>query len=150
MKKRILAIAVMAIMTVTMSFANADPGTENVSKNVETSFKKEFVGAVPRSWTKSNDLYKVQFVLNEQIMFAYFNKAGALLGVYRNVTTDQIPLLLANKLKDKYSSYWITSLFEAVRDGESNYYVSLENADEQLTLISDLNADWALNARFKK
>ena len=150
MKKRILAIAVMAITAITMSFANVEPGTGNVSKNVESSFKKEFVGAVPTNWTKSNNLYRVQFVLNEQIMFAYLNEAGVVVGIYRNVTTDQIPFLLSSKLKDKLSSYWITSLYETVRNGESNYYVTLENADEQVTFRSDSNNEWTLNSKFDK
>lgn len=143
MKKRILAIAVMAITTITMSFANVEPGTVNVSKSVESSFKKEFVGAVPTNWTKSNNLYRVQFVLNGQTMFAYLNEAGRLVGMYRNVTSDQIPLLLSNKLKERYPAYWITSLYETVKNGESNYYVTLENADEQVTYKSDANSEWA-------
>jgi hypothetical protein len=52
-------------------------------------------------------------------------------------------------LKNDYSAYWITELFEFTGDDTNCYYVSLESADAKVTLRS--NGDyWEVYTTVKK
>jgi len=51
--------------------------------------------------------------------------------------------------KKHYSEYWITDLFEMSRDSQSNYYLSLENADTKMTLRSNGDS-WEVYSTVRK
>ena len=152
MKKIITAIVAMFILTATATFANdADKNNNvNVAERVEKSFKKEFAAAEATSWTKINDIYKVQFTLNDQVMFAYLSAEGNLLGAYRNILSSQLPMSLMSKLKDDYSGYWVSELFELAKDNQTNYYVTIENGDQKIMLKSENANNWNIRSKTKK
>src|SRR6476646_1030163 len=133
MKKIITAIVAMFILIATATFANGTNKNNNgnVDERVEKSFKKEFAAAEAASWTKINDIYKVQFKLNNQVMFAYMSEDGNLLGAYRNILSNQLPMSLETQLKEDYSGYWITELFELAKNNQTNYFVTIENGDQK-------------------
>lgn len=149
MKKHITAFVVLAL-TLTTTFANSNNNKDDVSKRVETSFKKEFSTAEQTSWSKINDLYKAQFKLNGQVMFAFLNEEGQLVGVYRNILSTQLPIQLMTQVKEDYSDYWISSLFEMAKDSETSYYITLENGSHQLVLKSENSTNWTVYSRTKK
>jgi len=45
------------------------------------------------------------------------------------------------QVKRNYSDFWISDLFEVNSNGETNYYITLENADKKITLRSSDN-EW--------
>jgi hypothetical protein len=146
MKKAILGLA-LSLLIGTASFANND---ETINQKAEQSFKKEFVHAKDVSWQKSGDLVKATFTLNERVLFAYYNETGDLVAITRNITTDQLPIALLASLKKNYSEYWVSDLFEMVSGGQSNYYITLENADHKVVLKSDDFANWSTFKKEKK
>lgn len=149
MKKHITAFVVLAL-TLTTTFANSNNNKNDVSKRVETSFKKEFSAAEQTSWSRVNDLYKAQFKMNGQVMFAFLNEEGQLVGVYRNILSTQLPIQLMTQVKEDYSDYWISSLFEMAKDSETSYYITLENGSHQLVLKSENSTNWSVYSRTKK
>ncbi|ULQ51849.1 hypothetical protein [Flavihumibacter fluvii] len=150
MKKIITAIVAMVILTATATFANGTNKNNNVEEQVERSFKKEFSNAENTSWTKINDIYKAQFVLNGQVMFAFLNEDGVLLGTYRNILSSQLPMPLMSTLKEDYSGYWITELLEVAKENQTNYYVTIENGDQKLTLKSENASSWFVKSKLRK
>jgi uncharacterized protein YegP (UPF0339 family) len=150
MKKIITAIVAMVILTATATFANETNKNNNVDERVEKSFRKEFSTAAETSWTKINDIYKVQFVLNGQIMFAYLNEEGVLLGAYRNILSNQLPMPLMTQLKEDYAGYWISELFELAKDNQTNYFLTLENGDQKIMLKSENANTWNIKTKAKK
>jgi hypothetical protein len=150
MKKIITAIVAMVILTATATFANETNKNNNVDERVEKSFRKEFSTAVETSWTKINDIYKAQFVLNGQVMFAYLNEEGVLLGAYRNILSNQLPMSLMTQLKEDYAGYWISELFELAKDSQTNYYITLENGDQKIMLKSENANNWNIKTKAKK
>ena len=149
MKKYITAFVVLAL-TLTTTFANSSNNKNDVNKRVETSFQKEFSSAEQTSWSRVNDLYKAQFKMNGQVMFAFLNEEGKLVGVYRNILSTQLPIHLMSQVKEDFSDYWISSLFEMAKDSETSYYITLENGDHQLVLKSENSTNWSVYSRTKK
>ncbi|HEY8398300.1 MAG TPA: hypothetical protein VIK80_10185 [Flavihumibacter sp.] len=150
MKKYIATLAFVTL-SFTATFANNIANkSRNVDERVEKSFKKEFASAEIESWSRTaNDLYKVQFTLNGQVMFAYLDDSGKLVGVYRNILSTQLPISLMTELKEQYNDYWITTLFEVANEGTTQYFVTLENADQQLVMKSE-GAHWTVFSKNKK
>jgi len=146
MKKSLLILGLFLAVG-TVSFANND---ESVNAKAEQSFKKEFAQAKEVKWQKSGEMAKATFTLNDRIMFAYYSQDGELLAITRNITADQLPITLLNSLKKDYSQYWISDLFEMVSDGQTTYYITVENADQKLVLKSDDFADWSTFKKEKK
>jgi len=136
------------VLTIGTSFAFT--GEEAINKQALNAFKKEFAGATDAAWTVGTNFYKVEFSLNEQKLFAYYNTQGEFLAVTRNISSLQLPLALQTSLKKCYNSYWISDLFEVSNTDGTRYYVTLETADSKIVLKSADGSDWSIYQKSKK
>ncbi len=142
MKKMILTLAI--IVSTVSAFAS-----ETVNQKVLNAFKKEFATASEVSWTVRTDYYKATFSYNGKYIFAFYNEEGEMLGMSRHLSPIDLPLALQNNLKKGYEGYWVSDLFEAAKNEETNYYVTLENADTKIVLKSAGNG-WSIYNKIKK
>ena len=147
MKKTILTIGMM--LTVALTTAFASDGTTNTSK-AQTSFGNNFTGASNVSWQQDAGFAKATFTMSNQVMFAYYNEDGELMAVVRNILSEQLPINLQTELKKKYNDRWISNLFEMAKEGQTTYYVTLESADETITLQSTDFNTWSVFKKAKK
>jgi hypothetical protein len=131
--KKITTFAFALLLTV-VSFAKP---VDSVKGEINASFKRNFRNAQMMSTETHEAFTKVTFKMNDVIMFAFYNNSGELLAVTRNITSSQLPMELLLSLKNDYSAYWITELFEFTGDDTNCYYVSLESADAKVTLRSN-------------
>ena len=146
MKRTIFTLALSLILG-TASFANND---ESINQRAEQSFKKEFAQAKDVSWQKAGEMVKATFTLNERVLFAYYNESGDLIAITRNITTDQLPITLVTSLRKNYAGYWVSDLFEMVSGGQTNYYITVENADHKIVLKSEDFGSWTSYRKEKK
>jgi len=146
MKKTIFALAFSLILG-SASFANND---ESINERASQSFKKEFAQAKDVSWQKTGDMIRATFTLNERVLFAYYNQAGDLMAITRNITTDQLPIALQTSLRKNYTEYWVSDLFEMVSGGQTSYYITVENADHKVVLKSEDFGSWSTYRKEKK
>jgi hypothetical protein len=146
MKKTILALAVM-LTGLTSAFANKG---DEVNQSAIVSFKKDFLSAKNVSWQQQKDYAKATFSLNNHVMFAYYNEQGELLAVVRNVLSDQLPIRLLTAVKNDYSKFWISELFEMATENQTTYYVTIENGDEKVILKSEGLDQWSVYKKEKK
>jgi hypothetical protein len=123
---------------------------EGVNEKVLNNFQKEFVGAKEVAWQKGEEFMKVSFILNEKVFIAYYNEEGEKLALVRNISRLDLPLSLQENLKDSYSQYWITDLFEFNGKDDSAYYITIENADVKITLKSFGMSGWTLYKKSTK
>jgi hypothetical protein len=147
MKKTILALALILTIGVTGAFAKDNDG---INSQTMASFNRDFVNASNVSWNKQKDFAKVTFTFHNQVMFAYYNGNGELIATARNILSEQLPINLMASLKKDYSKYWISDLFEMATDGQTSYYVTLENGDETLVLKSNSFNEWSTYKKAKK
>jgi len=147
MKNKILIGVFVLLTSISSAFAN---GKEEVNERIIKSFEKEFAGAQHVEWATTKDFVKVTFTLNEQVVYAFYEQNGNLLGVTRNIVSSQLPINLLTDLKKNYSTHWITDLFEMASNNENVYYVTLENSDQKLILKSSGTTSWEVYRKERK
>ena len=147
MKKLLIATVLGAVMMVNSAFANK---IENVSFKVENAFNKEFTQAKEVSWQKTDNYYKAVFKINNELVNAYFTPDGELIGTIHNILSTQLPINLQISLKKTYEDYWISELFEFSRQDSTGYFVTVQNADQVITLQSIDGASWSVYNKTKK
>jgi hypothetical protein len=151
MKRRFAAVLVVVLLTITSTFANNNnKKKENVNQRVESTFNKTFGAAQEITWTKVNNLYKAQFILNGHVTYAFLDEEGVLVGAYRNILSTQLPIQLMTQLKDEYADYWISNLFEMAKENETSYYVTVENGTQTVVLKSENGSKWQAHTKVKK
>ena len=139
-----IAAAVVMACVFTLG-VKANDGT----KEIKASFKHDFKNAQLMSTEEHDNFTKMVFTLNEQIMTAFYAADGELIAVTRNIVSSQLPVSLLMSFRKHYNEYWITDLFEMSQDAQSNYYLSLENADTKLTLRSNGDS-WEVYSTVRK
>ena len=142
MKKKIGSLLVLAILVTSTTFAGDIDN--NVTKEVSTAFSKEFTKASEVAWEKTATFYKATFLLNGQYLFAYYSPSGEKMAVARNLSSIELPIYLQADLRDNYSGYWISELFEYANGDGSKYYVTLENSDDKIILESVNTNYWSI------
>ena len=140
MSLSIKTFALVALL-ITASSTFATP-TDDSNGAVKVAFHKDFKKAQIMATEVKATYTKLTFKMNGVVMYAFYSDNGELLAVTRNITSDQLPIQLLLEVKKNYSDYWITDLFELTGDGANNYYITLENADQSVTLRSDGSANW--------
>ncbi|HTS42879.1 MAG TPA: hypothetical protein VMH01_00680 [Puia sp.] len=141
MKKRILIWGLMLMTAISTSFANSN---ENVNRNVISAFHKDFSSAREVKWESKKEFDIATFTMNGQVQFAYYSKSGELIAVTRNILSNQLPVMLQKQLKKRYHGYWISNLFEIDVNGDTTYYVTLENQDYTMVMKSSGTLGWEL------
>ena len=136
MKKMMLTLAIA------FSSIAAFAGEETVSKKVLNAFKNEFTTAKDVEWIAGTNYYRAAFVYNEKHVFAYYSTEGELLGMTRYISSVDLPLNLQLGLKKIGNNYWITDLFEVAKNESTSYYITIENADSKLVLVSTNGSNW--------
>jgi len=147
MKKLITAILLSSVLLVNAAFANKN---ENVNYKVENAFKQEFAQAKDVNWQKTDNFYRAGFKMNNEVMTAYFTHDGEFMGVVHNVLSTQLPVNLQASLKKEYDGYWITELFEFAKPDSNGYYITIQNADQVITLQSTDGSSWSTYSKTKK
>ncbi|MDZ4793307.1 MAG: hypothetical protein SGI83_03430 [Bacteroidota bacterium] len=143
MKKMIVTLAIA------VSTLSAFASDENVNQKVLEAFNTEFTSAKEVEWTVGTDYYKATFNYNGKYVFAFYNDNGELLGLTRYIQPADLPLALQNNLKKNYEGFWVSDLFESSKHNETNYYITLENADTKIVLKSS-NNEWNAYSKSKK
>ena len=147
MKKRILLLSIVLVSLTASTFAADAPA---ISKNVISSFNKQFSNAHDIQWENQADFIKARFTMNEIVLFAYFNRNGDLLAVSRFINPNQLPLALLSSLKKQYMDYWVSDLFEIQTESGTSYYITIENADQKQVLKSEGISSWMVYQKQKK
>lgn len=146
MKKLMIGLVLGAFIITNTAFAN---NSNNVNDKVQTSFKQEFATAQNVVFSKTNNYIKAAFTLNNQIMEAYYTADGEMIGVSKNLLSTELPIGLQVDLKRDYADYWISDLFEFATNSNSSYFITVENADQKITLQSSGN-EWIVYKKAKK
>lgn len=146
MKKIMLVLGLMLSVAITSAFASE----VKVSAKVLNAFKKEFSTAQEVNWAAGDNYYKASFKYNDQNIFAYYNLDGELKAVTRYISSLQLPINLLVDLKNDFNEYWVSDLFELNNDEGTHYYITLEDADSVVKMISSNGGAWrTLNKKRK-
>jgi len=131
MKKMIVMLAV-AISSLS-AFAGGDEG---VSQKVLDAFKNDFTTAKNVEWVEGANYYRAAFLFNDKYVLAFYSTEGELMGITSHISPDDLPISLQVSLKKDYVGYWISDLFEMSKNEATSYFITVENADVKVILIS--------------
>ena len=145
MKKIVFVLGFVLAAAVSQAYPS-----EKVSPKVLASFNSEFTNAKEVEWETGNNYFKAAFTMNEQRVFAYYSVDGQLFSIARYISSVQLPVNLFADLKNDYSKYWISDLFEVSNSEGLHYYVTLETADSKLVMHSSNGGSWSTYSRNKK
>ena len=120
-----------------------------VNAAVKAAFANSYAQAREVSWTVSENLYKATFALDGVYMNAFYSEEGTLMGISRNLSLQQLPLVLQSSLKEMCVDGWISELFEMVTDEGTAYYVTFETANDKRSLKSN-GANWSAYKKVRK
>lgn len=144
MKKMLLTLAIA------VSALSAFAGEEKVTSIVLNAFNNEFTTAKEVEWTAGNNYYKATFKYNTMYVFAFYSTEGELLGLTHYLSPVDLPMSLQNNIQKEYKDYWISDLFEMVKDGTTSYYITLEKSDKTIILQSSGGNEWSTVKKIKK
>ena len=142
-------IAFVLGLLVTVGVCSAYP-SEKVSRKVLTSFKSEFANAKDVEWETGNNYFRAAFTMNEQRIYAFYNVDGEMLSIARYISPVQLPVNLFANLKNEYTKYWISDLFEVSNSEGLHYYVTLETAESKLVMRSSNGGSWSTYSKSNK
>ena len=132
------------------NFFNLSVGQSNLTDDAElNAFKTEFATVNDVEWTVGENYFIASFNYNQKQVFAYYDEQGILLGLTRNISTADLPMNLQYNLKKEYNNYWISDLFEVAKNGRTEYYVTVENADKKIVLLAT-GSDWEEYKKVRK
>ena len=140
MKKKLLILGSALTMASYFVFAAAPP---NVPVSVQNELQQEFKGATGVTWKTTDKFYKAAFSQNGQNLEAFFATDGNFIGVSRNITIEQLPLVLIEEAIKKTQDNKLTSLFEISSNRGTEYYMSLQNAKGKTIIYKGDRESWS-------
>lgn len=64
--------------------------------------------------------------------------------VVRNILSDKLPNKLLASIRKEYKDYWITALSKEDASGKISYHITVENADQIVSLSATRTSGWAV------
>jgi hypothetical protein len=149
MKKLRTLFAAATILVATSAFAT--PGPDKVSERVKNEFEKSFTGASNIKWEVKQDFYFATFDLNAKEVSAAYDMGGELLGVSRILKTGELPFGISFATAERYAGYNVAkTVTEITYEGQTCYYVNVENDKKFLKLKCTGNGEIAVDKKVKK
>lgn len=148
MKKQLTLIALALVISLS-SFQSLNAQTL-VPAAVTEHFNSDYTEAAAITWEAGNNWYKASFEMNGQFLTAFYTIEGESIAVTRNISSAQLPLALQNDMQSYLrSGHWITDLFEMNVNGETHYFITFDDADEQ-HILEAVNDQWSVYKRIRK
>jgi len=144
MKKKMIALFAVTILLTSTTFATGEPSSE-----IKKEFSQMFAKASEAKWEEVSNFYKVTFLEGGQYLTAFYNPSGEFESLARNISTAMLPLALQKDLQGKLQNAWITDSFELYGKNGTEYYVTVENANEK-TLYRSNSTNWSIYKRIQK
>jgi hypothetical protein len=61
-----------------------------------------------------------------------------------NIVSDKLPAKLLTSIKKDYKSYWITGLYKEETNGRISYHITIESADQVVTMCATTSTNWSI------
>ncbi len=136
--KQLFSLLIVALLSVSASYASESPATPAAFISFNTSYPK----AQEIKWSKVDSYEKVNFKMDGQEQTAFFTQDGEWIATTRNIPLEQLPKALKENLKNEMNDFWITDLIIMSTGSGDTYYVQLENADSKLIKQSVSGKRW--------
>lgn len=142
--KKFLSILAFAAVSATPVFAAngtaaATPTAEFETANAKavSRFNADFKGATG-IWNNEKSYNEVLFFWHNELMDAYYDTDGNLIGTFHQADVSKLPGKAAARIASRYKGYDVKSTTVMEKDGQDPvYYVTVQNPSHLLILAVD-------------
>ena len=148
MKKVTTILAATILFFTATAFASAP---EEATATVKTAFTKDFAKAQNATWRKTENIYFVNFTLNEKNVTVAYDENGEIAGTSRIIKKDELPMGVALQIAKSYSGYEIgNAITEVSANGHTSYYFTANSNKQLLNLKAESDGEISVESKMKK
>jgi len=150
MVRRLFPQLFLACCLLTLSsgvFAGTDG---NISDKLLQAFHKTFPDAQQVKWAETEDRYMVNFKQGEILTKVEYDKDGNFLNSLRYYSEKSLPVNILCRLQKKYADKKVFGVTEVTTDSNVEYYIKLEDAQNWITVKSNVDGLMQVVEKYKK
>lgn len=137
MKKQLLVLTAAFLITVSSAFATEkNPVPDAIAK----AFSNDFRHTGNVQWKTTDAFYKASFTAQGQLIEAFYNHAGKMIGLSRFLSPEQLPLSLIKEVMEKKEKSAVKEIFELLTDKGTEYFITYTDGAAETTYTSDGDA----------
>ena len=141
-------VTLLTLLTIGITVMIADPVTP-VDPKILSAFQKEFSFAKSVSWQEDGSLTRVNFVMNDQGITAWYNANAELVTTARNILYNQLPISVMRSLDKQYEGAGIFGITEINRNDETYYQLKVEKRGKKYLLKASPSGNIVVLKRIK-
>jgi len=138
----------VCFMTLTAGAFATDGFT--ISEKMLKSFKQTFPDAQQVKWLEQTDRYTVNFKENGILTKIDYDKEGNFISSLRYYTEKNLPINILCRLQKKYADKKVFGVTEMTTDAVVDYYIKLEDAENWITVKSNVDGNMQVVEKYKK
>ena len=134
-------------------FAGTNEGTgtnEIISDKLLQAFHKTFPDAQQVKWAETEDRYLVNFKQGDILTKVEYDKEGNFVNALRYYSEKNLPVNILCRLQKKYADKKVFGVTEITSDSSVEYYIKLEDAENWITVKSNVDGNMQVVERYKK
>ena len=131
MKKTILSLLALLVTGITAVMASE---RADVDPKILSAFQKEFSFAKNAKWEVKGNLTQVNFLLNDQVVMAWYNSDADLVTTARNILYNQMPISVIRTLEKEYAGADYFGITEVSRNNETYYQIRVDEKSKKFLL----------------
>lgn len=148
MKKLTLMLLVAVVLVFTgRAFGSS---SESISEKVIKSFKETFPQAEKVNWEEFPDRYIVHFEESNIRTIVDYDKDGNYLSSKRYYSETNLPVNIICKLRKKFTDKKVFGVTEIANENSTEYYIKLEDAQDWITVKSDVSGLMEVVEKYQK
>ena len=129
-----LKIAALILFT-TMTVNAQDVKNEEIPKNLKSQFEKEYPNATEIEWEKENNLFNVEFDIDEKEQEIWYDDSGNIIKTEHELEEADLPEAIRSKIKSSYSAFKIDDIEMKKENDEVTYEIELRKGWKGKTLM---------------
>ena len=131
MKKTILSLPAFLMLGITAVMASE---RADIDPKILSAFQKEFSFAKNAKWEVKGNLTQVNFLLNDQVVMAWYNSDADLVTTARNILYNQLPISVIRTLEKEYAGADLFGITEINRNNETYYQIRADEKNKKYLL----------------
>lgn len=126
-------VTLLALLTIGITVSIADPRND-IDPKILSAFQKEFSFVKNVRWQEEGTLVRVNFLLNDQGITAWYNSVAELVATARNILYNQLPISVIRSFDKQYAGAEIFAITELNRNDETWYQIQVNKKDKKYLL----------------
>jgi len=121
-----------------------------ISEKLLQTFKKTFPDAQQVMWSEQGDTYTVNFRQDEILTKVEYDKDGNFLNSLRYYGEKNLPVTILCRLQKRYGDKKVFGVTEMATESSVEYYIKLEDAENWITVRSNIDGNMQVVEKYKK